>query len=155
MMLLLRLATIFAGSVILLGCSTGWVRVDDFHDVHFVDESLTKPQMVEAIIEGARDAGWRARDLGNDTVLATYAVRVHSVQVEIDVGDGFYVTRYKSSSGMKVFCTQRDRDYLRNMKITGEQQCPGFSNPAYIHSAYQTWMNALNASIQHEISVAR
>ena len=155
MMILSRLVAILFAIAVLLGCSTGWVRVDDFHDVHDVDGALTKPQMVEAIIEGARDAGWRARDLGNDKVLATYAVRVHSVQVEIDVGDGFYVTRYKSSSGMKVFCTQRDRDYLRNMKITGEQQCPGFSSPAYIHSAYETWMNALNASIQREISVAQ
>lgn len=155
MIVFLRAGTVVAAIAFLLGCSAGWVRVNDVHNVHDVDGTLTKSELTEAIIEGAQNAGWHAKDVGNDTVLALYMVRVHSVQVEIDVGDGFYVTRYKSSSGMKVFCSQRDRDFLRNMKVTGQQECPGFGNPAYIHSAYETWMNSLNASIQQAISMAQ
>ena len=147
----LRIAIVIAACAFAQGCSTGWVAVNDVHDVHSVDAPLTKREMTEAIIEGAQNAGWRAKDLGHDRVLAVFTVRVHSVQVEIDVGDGFYVTRYESSSGMKAFCSQRDRDYLRNMKVTGQQKCPGDAQPTYIHSAYKTWMDSLNASIQKAI----
>lgn len=151
---LLRLAVVIVLLAPALGCSTGWVRLNDIDAMHDVGASLTKAEMTEAIIEGAQDAGWRAKDLGNDTILAVLTVRAHTVQVEIDVGDEFYITRYKSSREMKVFCSQRDRDYLRNMKVTGRQECPGYAAPMYIHSAYKTWVDSLNASIQQAISAA-
>lgn len=134
------------------GCSSGMVRVTDVDDVHLFGGTLTKAQVAEAVIEGAENAGWQAKDVGNDTILATYFVRVHSVQVEIDVGDDFYVTRYKSSNGMKVFCSEGDKKRHRNMMVTGGQPCPGYRNPLYIHTGYKEWMDALNASIHRSIA---
>jgi hypothetical protein len=128
------------------------VRLTDVDDAHQLDGVLTKTQVTAAVIEGAENAGWQAKDIGNDTVLATYAVRVHSVQVKIDVGDNFYVTRYKSSSGMKVFCSEGDKKRHRNMMVTGGQPCPGSRNPIYIHAGYKEWMDALNTAIQKSIA---
>ena len=150
-----RGTAVVAACTIVLGCATSWVRLNDVDDVHHVDTSLSKPEMTEAIVEGAQNAGWRPKELGNDTILAVFHMRAHVVQVEIDVGDGFYVTRYQSSREMKVFCSQRDKEHLRNMKITGRQECPGDVKPTYIHSAYKTWIDSLNSSIQEAILAAQ
>lgn len=131
-----------------------WVRLGDLNEVHFVDADLTKAQITKAVIEGAEAAGWRVKDLGNDTVRAVYIVRVHTVQIEIDVSDRVYMTRYVSSNNMKSFCSEADKRRLRNMKITGQQGCPNQSDPLYIHYGYKQWMDSLNASIRQSLATA-
>ena len=125
------------------------VKIMNVDDAHRFDKSLTKSQVREAIIEGAELAGWRAKDLGNDEILTTYSIRVHTVHIAITYGDSFYVTRYSSSNGMKMFCSQRDMDKTRDLKVSGAEQCPGNRPPLYIHGNYKKWMDALNTSIQN------
>jgi hypothetical protein len=133
-----------------IGCS-GMVPLHEVDKSHFVDRSLPKDQVKEAIIEGAETAGWRAKDLGGDMILATYRIRTHMIHVEINYTDTYYATRYKSSNEMKMFCTQRDRDNARNIKVSGRQECPG-GIPLYIHGNYKIWVDSLNAAIQSSLA---
>jgi hypothetical protein len=134
------------------GCTGSMVKIMNVDDSHSIDQSLSKNQIRDAIIEGAELAGWRTKDLRDDEILATYIIRVHTVQVAIVYADSFYVTRYSSSSGMKMFCSQRDRDKTRDLKVSGSEQCPGDRPPLYIHGNYKKWMDALNASIQNRLA---
>lgn len=125
-----------------------WVRLHDVDKVHSIDENLTKKQITRAILEGAEDAGWRAKDLGGGRVLATYSVRVHTVHVEITIGDDTYDTRYQSSIGMKVYCSWDDKQKRSNIKVTGRDSCPNQADPAFIHYGYKRWVDSLNNSIR-------
>ena len=125
-----------------------WVRLYDVDKVHSIDKSLTKEQITRAVLEGAEDAGWRAKDLGDGRVLATYSVRVHTVNVEITIGDDTYDTRYRSSTGMKVYCSWEDKQKHRSIKVTGRDDCPNQADPAFIHYGYKRWVDSLNNSIR-------
>ncbi len=125
-----------------------WVRLYDVDKVHSIDKSLTKEQITRAVLEGAEDAGWRAKDLGDGRILATYSVRVHTVHVEIAIGDDTYDTRYRSSTGMKVYCSWEDKQKRRNIKVTGRGDCPNQADPAFIHYGYKRWVDSLNNSIR-------
>ena len=145
-----HLLFVFVMTLFVAGCS-GMVPLHKVDESHFVDGSLTEDQVKEAIIQGIEAAGWFAKDLGGDEILATYRIRTHTVHVVINYTDTYYATRYKSSSEMKMFCTQRDRDNARNIKISGRQECPG-GIPMYIHGNYKIWVDSLNASIQRELA---
>ena len=145
-----HLLFVFVMTLFVAGCS-GMVPLYDVDGSHFVDRSLTEDQVKEAIIEGAETAGWLAKNLSGDTILATYRIRTHTVHVEINYTDTFYATLYKSSNEMKMFCTQRDRDNARNIKISGRQECPG-GIPLYIHGNYKKWVDSLNAAIQNSLA---
>lgn len=134
------------------GCTGSMVKIMNVDDSHRIDKSLPKSQVREAIIEGAEFAGWRTKDVDDSEILATYTIRVHTIHIAITYGDSFYVTRYSSSSGMKMFCSQRDRDKTRDLKVSGSEQCPGNRPPLYIHGNYKKWMDALNASIRDRIA---
>jgi hypothetical protein len=133
------------------GCTGSMVKIMNVDDYHGIDKSLSKNQVKEGIIEGAELAGWRTKDLGNDEILATYLIRVHVIQIAITYSDSFYVTRYSSSSGMKMFCSQRDRDKTRDLKVSGAEQCPGNRPPMYIHGNYKDWVDSLNVAIQNSL----
>ena len=145
-----RLLFVFVMTLLVAGCS-GMVPLYEVDESHFVDGSLTEDQVKEGLIQGAETAGWLAKDLGGDEILATYRIRTHTVHVVINYTDTFYATRYKSSNEMKMFCTRRDRDNARNIKISGRQECPG-GTPLYIHGNYKIWMDSLNAAIQSSLA---
>ena len=148
----MRVLFILMMTLFIAGCAPFMVSLYEVDDVHLFDGAFTKDQVKEAIIEGADFAGWRAKDVGNDTILVSYLVRIHTVDVEIDYSESFYVTRYKSSSGMKMFCTEKEKIKYRNMIVSGQQDCPGLRKPAYIHKGYKEWMDSLNAAIQNSLA---
>jgi len=145
-----HLLIVFVMALFVAGCS-GMVRLSEVDGQHFVDRPLTKDQVKEAIMEGAQAAGWQAKDLGSDFILATYRIRVHTVHVNIDFTNSYYITHYKITNGMKMFCTELDKDTHRNIKVSGRQECPG-GIPMYIHGNYKKWVDSLNAAIQNSLA---
>ncbi len=145
-----RFLCVFAITLFASGCS-GFVPLHEVDGTRSIDRSLTAEQIKEGILDGAQAAGWNAKVLSSDKILATYHIRVHTVNMEIFYTDSFYRISYKSSSGMKMFCTQRDRDEVKNIKVSGEQECPGGS-PLYIHGNYKKWVDSLNSAIRNMLA---
>jgi len=119
---------------------------------HLVDGALTEEQIKKAILEGADIAGWSTEDLGGNYILATYYIRVHTVQVDISYSESLYSVRYRSSNAMKVDCSELDRNKPRHVIVTGQQQCPGYQAPYYIHGNYKKWVDILNRGIQSSLA---
>ena len=55
---------------------------------------------------------------------------------------------------MKVYCSEADKQAARNIKVTGQQACPGYAEPLYIHGNYGEWVNTLKQSIGHAFDIA-
>ena len=146
-----RLLFVFAITSFVGGCSA-IVPLHEVRNSYIVDGSLTKDQLKEAIIKGAQTADWLTRDLVGDKILATYRIRDHTVDLEISYTDSFYVTRYKATTGMKMFCTVQDKLKARNIKVSGQQECLGDGAPMYIDGNYKKWMDSLNAAIQNSLA---
>lgn len=142
------LLAILAMAVVVAGCSPFMVKVREVDTTHDISGALTKDQVREAIMEGAKAAGWRSKNLGGNKILASYTYTQHTVHVEIDYTESSYVTRYRSSVQMKMFCTEEDQKQYRAMVVSGRHTCPGNSPPAYIHKSYKEWTDNLNRSIQ-------
>ena len=151
MTVLLRLPVVLVVMVIIAGCTSSMVRVLGVDDLHIIHKSLTEEQVREAIIEGAETAGWLAKDLGNGNILATYHIRVHTVHVQIDYINSNYSIHYRSSNGMKMFCSERDKK-KNVVKVSGRDSCIGTGVPSYIHGAYKEWVDALNTGIQNSLA---
>ena len=146
-----RLPFILVMALIVAGCG-GVVPLHEVDGTRVFDRELSKEQVKEAIVEGAEKAGWRAKDLGNDKILATYIVRVHTVHVNILYTDSDYSINYNFSVGMKMFCTKKDKEKARNLKVSGRATCPGGRSPLYIHGSYKIWVDSLNNAIQSELA---
>ncbi len=146
-----RLPFIFVMALTVAGCG-GVVPLHEVDGTRVFDRELSKEQVKEAIVEGAEKAGWRAKDLGNDKILATYIVRVHTVHVNILYTDSYYSINYNSSIGMKMFCTRNDKEKARNLKVSGRATCPGGRGPLYIHGSYKIWVDSLNNAIHFELA---
>ncbi len=146
-----RLLLILTMTSFVAGCTGSMVRVIDVDDLHVVSSSFTKEQVKEAIMEGAESAGWLAKDLGGDSILATYHIRTHTIQVRIDFINSNYSTQYSSSNGMKMFCSERDKQKNR-LKVSGRQECIGTGVPSYIHGKYKKWVDSLNTAIQNSLA---
>jgi hypothetical protein len=138
--------------IVFTGCTPFMVSVNAVDDAHVIRNGLTESQVRDAILKGAEAAGWRAKDLGHNTIGATYKEKSHLVEVHINYGGDFYVTRYESSQYMKMYCSYNDQKKQRNMKISGQDRCPGYAKPVYIHKAYKTWMDRLNNAIQTSLA---
>ncbi len=149
---------VLAMTLIIAGCTSSMVQLSQTYGAHFLDASFTEDQVIEAIMEGARTAGWLAKDQGAGNVLATYQVRVHTVTVQIKYTDSTkytdssYVIHYKSSSGMKMFCTESDKNYRKDLRVTGQESCGGSRDPKYIHGNYKKWVDSLSMSIQNSLA---
>jgi len=143
-----RVSLLVAMSLFVAGCSPFMVSVNEVDKTHLVTGSPTKDEIRAAILEGAELAGWQAKDVGNDKILATYTYSKHRIFIEIDYSDSYYATRYRSSMEMKMFCSERDKKKHQGMKVSGRQNCPGNAKPLYIHKAYKQWVDSLNNSIQ-------
>lgn len=137
------------GMVLLVaGCTPFMVPLREVDDSHTINNVLNKDEVRAAIMEGAEAAGWRAKDWGDDKILVSYMHTQHTVHVEIDYSDSFYITRYHSSNHMKMFCTEQDKKNFQAMMVSGRHACPGDRPPAYIHKSYKEWLDQLNQSIQ-------
>ncbi len=71
----IRLLKIFFVVLLFAGCARPMVALDDVNENHTISKPLTKDQMKESILEGAKYAGWKVRDLDPNTVRATYQIR--------------------------------------------------------------------------------
>ena len=142
---------VFVMTLFVAGCSA-MVPLHEVRYSYIVDVSLSKDQLKEAVIKGAQTADWLTKDLVGDKLLAPYRIRDHTVHLEISYTDSFYVTRYKATTGMKMFCTVQDKLKDRNIKISGQHGCLGDRAPMYIDGNYKKWMDSLNASIQNSLA---
>jgi len=133
------------------GCAPFMVPLDEVDSSHAVDGSLSNDQVRDAIIDGAANAGWRTKDLGNDKILASFQFKTHVITVEIDYTASSYATHYESSYWMKMFCTEQDKKKHQNMIVSGQADCPGDRPPAYIHKSYKQWVDSLDRSIQSSL----
>ena len=133
------------------GCASSWVPIHEINNAnHPVDSSLSDDQIKQAILGGARDAGWQTEALQDNRILATYHVRDHTVHVEILYTDWYYKVSYKDSDGMKIYCNASDRDKHRKPKVSGRDSC--FSTPHYIHGNFKAWVDSLNAAIAKSLA---
>jgi hypothetical protein len=148
----LRILLVLVMTFILGACAPFMVPLNEVDGEHMVNQQLTKEQVKEAILEGAENAGWRAKDLEDDKILASFLFKTHAVNVEISYTSSEYLTQYKSSNEMKMFCLEQDKKSHRNMVVSGRKDCPGNQPPKYIHKAYKQWVNSLDSSIQTSLS---
>ncbi len=148
----LRFLIVLLAIPLIASCLGSMVVVSRVDGTQVFDRTLTKEQVKEAIIEGAEKAGWRAKDLGNNEILVTYSIRMHTVHVNIPYTVSYFSINYSSSNGMKMFCTIKDKEKTHDLKVSGRETCPLGSNPLYIHGNYKKWVDALNVSIQREIA---
>ncbi len=149
---LLRVLFIMTMTSFIAGCTPFMVPLHQVDDSHVVDRPLTKDQVKDAIMKGAENAGWRAKELENDKILASFNFKTHAINVEIDYTSYSYATRYESSYWMKMFCSKRDMEKHQNMIVSGQKECPGNRPPSYIHKSYKQWMDSLNAAIQDSLA---
>jgi hypothetical protein len=147
-----RLLIVFFGVVFIAGCPRPMVELQAVNENHTIDKPLTKEQMKASIIEGAKYAGWRVQDLDSGTMLATYQIRSHTVNVQIKYTESSYSLYYKSSNEMKMHCTKSASDKRKDPFVSGIRNCPGDMPPYSIHEAYKTWIDALNDDIQTSLA---
>ena len=150
---LIRFLKVSIGVLLIAGCrAIPMVALDDVNQNHIINKPLTKEQVKESILEGAKYANWRAQDLGFDTIQATYRIRTHTVNVQIQYTESSYSLYYKSSNKMKMYCTKKDFDKKKVKVVSGNRDCPGGMPPYAIHGAYQTWVDDLNHDIQTSLA---
>lgn len=116
---------------------------------------MTIEEIRKAIEDGATSANWISKPGSDHTVIASYRIRVHSVVVEIPYSEGSYEIRYKSSVGMKLYCTEEDKYAGTNRILSGHQVCPGGADPLYIHDNYADWVSDLKKSIDNALAFSR
>jgi hypothetical protein len=134
------------------GCAYSMVELHESEGTYTVENGLTKSQVKEAVLEGAEAAGWRVKDVDDDKIYLTYAVRSHSVTEEIFYTETYYRYTYESSSNMKMFCTEQDKLGNKNLKISGQQECPYGRDPRFVHPNYKKWVDSLNTAIQNSLA---
>jgi hypothetical protein len=149
---LIHLLKVFIGVLLIAGCAIPMVALDDVNQNHIINKPLTKEQVKESILEGAKYANWRVQDLNSSTMLATYKLRTHTVSVRIAYTESSYSLSYKSSYKMKMYCTKNDFDKKHVKVVSGIHDCPGGMPPYAIHGAYQTWVDDLNHDIQTSLA---
>ena len=147
----MRILSILCGVLFIAGCSGSMVGLYETNGPHFIGGTLNEEQVRESILEGAKNAGWKAEYHGNTTILATYQIRIHTVQVSIDYSDQVYIAQYKSSIAMKMYCTDWDRDNRKHI-VSGIENCPNARRPVSINANYKIWIDALVAEIQKSLS---
>ena len=132
------------------GCSTPMVYLYNVGNYQTIDRALSNEQIKESIIEGASNAGWVTQDLGNNNILATYHIRVHTITVNISYTESAYIASYKSSTSMKIACTTTDYSNGK-YRVSGKNNCSENQPPKAIHGNYKTWVESLVASIERSL----
>lgn len=138
--------------LLIAGCaSVPMIDVWQTNYPHRIEGTMDKQQIGKSILEGAEYAGWVAHDQGNDSIAASYQVRIHTVNVDIRYTEEAYRINYKSSTAMKMACTHSDKSN-RRYRVSGKSNCPENQPPVAIHAAYKTWVDSLAASINRSLA---
>jgi hypothetical protein len=144
----LRFLLVLCGVLLIAGCSGSMVALHEVNNNHIIDKSLTKDQVKESILEGAKNAGWVAEVQGSSSILATYQIKIHTVQVNIGYSEFYYAPYFKSSIAMKMKCASTDKRHI----VSGYKSCPGNFPPYAINANYKNWIDQLNAAIQNSLA---
>ncbi len=148
----MRILSILCGILLIAGCSvpmvslyrTGYISRIEVSDV------FNKEQVREAILNGAKSAGWETQIQGDNNILATYHIRVHTLTVNISYTDEAFNIEYESSTSMKMACSHDD--YINgHYKESGKDKCPQDMPPDYIHINFKTWVDSLRHSIERSL----
>ena len=133
-------------ALLLAGCSGQMVSLYETEYSHPVEYDLSKERIREAIFEGSKTAGWVAEDENSSRILATYQIRIHTVNVSIYYSETYYRTLFRSSIAMKMYCSEREKQNNRHI-VSGIRYCPGDRPPTYINANYKLWIDELVAAI--------
>lgn len=92
-------------------------------------KSLSEAQVKQAILAGAKEKGWVARELTPGVISASLAIRSHLAEVEIPYSSTSYSIIYKNSS---------------NLDYEAKDQT--------IHNQYNNWVNYLRQAIDGQMA---
>jgi len=92
-------------------------------------KSLSEAQVKQAILKGAREKGWVAREMGPGLIVASLAVRSHLAEVEIPYSGSSYSIIYKRSQNL---------DYKPQDNS--------------IHNQYNNWVDYLRRAIDAQLA---
>ena len=147
----MRILLTLCGILIIAGCSGSMVSLWETELNHPVQDTNSREQVRESILEGAKNAGWETADLSDTTILATYQIKIHTVHVSIYYSEKYYRPKYKSSIAMKMYCTEWEKN-KRKYLVSGIKNCPGDRPPYYINANYKIWIDSLVAAIENSLS---
>jgi len=151
----MRNLIVISGVLLIASCaSLPTVLVSQTNYPHRIQGTFNKEQIKELILEGAKYAGWVTQDQENDNILATYQIRVHTVNVNINYTEEAYTVIYQSSTLMKMACTYLDNNNAK-YRVSGENNCPDNQPPVYIHENYKVWVDSLVASINRSLETGK
>lgn len=92
-------------------------------------QTLAEAQVRQAILAGAKEKGWIAREMSPGLITASLAVRSHLAEVEIPYSGSSYSIIYKNSTNL---------DYN--------------SKDQTIHNQYNNWVNYLRLAIDARLA---
>ena len=146
---ILQLLTISVAIPFIAGC----VTISPLHNIddQSIGHELSEQQVKLAINSGAEAAGWTTKDKGPGKILAVFAIRSHTVAVNITYTEKNYSINYAYSIRMKVNCTAQDRSKGIILTMWPEKVC-GVSQPEFIHAGYNKWVKKLNSKINAALS---
>lgn len=136
----------------LAGCQSAMVPMPNVYGMP-INANLSLERSREAIKLGALSAGWTVDDVSDDTIIATYKIRAHTVIVNIGYSPRSYGIFYKNSYNMKIQCGTRPATKKSTISV-GQTGCPDGTVPTYIHENYKLWVDQLNDSIQAALQAA-
>ena len=110
----LQLLAISLVALFVMSCSVKMVPIRNIQEQPIAQE-LTEDQVRKAINLGATIAGWDTKDVSPGQILATYRIRVHTVNVLISYSENAYSIDYKNSYQMKVHCSEEDKEATANL----------------------------------------
>jgi hypothetical protein len=146
----MRSLLVLSWVLLIAGCSVPMIAVYQTNYPHRIQGPINEEVVNESILEGAKYAGWRAKNQGDSNILATYDIRVHTVVVNINYTIESYSVTYQSSTSMKMTCTQWENNN-RKYRVSGENNCPNNQPPVSIHENYKVWVDSLVASINRSL----
>lgn len=150
----LRICLLIIAPMLLVGCQATMVPIHNLYNQP-IPGNLDRQEIAEAITQGATSAGWTAEATIENSILAMYNIRAHTVVVNIGFSNTRYSILYKSSNHMKVRCGTRP-DISKKPEVTvGGEVCTGDTVPTHIHENYKAWIEKLDKSISAALQSAR
>ena len=128
---LIVLASIMIMSFCLAGCmrQANLQNPTNILAASYSGKSLTSAQVRQAILSGAKEKGWVARELTPGVISASLAVRSHLAEVEIPYSADRYSILYKNS---------------QNLNYKAQDKT--------IHNQYNNWVNYLRLAIDAQMA---
>ncbi|MDR1044422.1 MAG: hypothetical protein LBP33_04790 [Candidatus Adiutrix sp.] len=126
---------VLASIMIMSFCLTGCMRQANLQNptnlpvVSYSGKGLTEAQVRQAILLGAQEKGWIARELTPGVISATLTVRQHMAEVEIPYSANSYSILYKNSQNL---------DYNAKDRT--------------IHNQYNNWVDYLRQAVNVQMT---